>query len=276
VSMADLSGKVALVTGAARAPGMGRATALRLARDGADVVCVDQAAGDTDERESDGVVPGVLDSVAAEIRELGRRSITFELDPTDASAVQNAVDSTVTEFGRLDACCHFAGGTGPGLATGPLLDIDERAWDRCLDINLISAWLVAKSAAQAMVRGGNGGAIVVLSSFAARSTPEGYGAFAAARAGVVRLVEVLALELAASGIRANAVLPLGVVSDQPNPGLAELASRDGGLDEWVARSIPAGRLQSPDEVASVASFLCGGDASFVSGQAIAVSGGALR
>ncbi len=127
-----------------------------------------------------------------------------------------------------------------------------------------------------MIECGGGGAIVVLSSFAARSTPEGYGAFSAARAGVVRLVEVLALELAAVGVRANAVLPLGVASDQPNPGLAELADRDGGIDDWMRRSIPAGRLQSADEVASVAAFLCGADASFVSGQAIAVSGGALR
>ena len=274
--MAGLEGKVAFVTGAARAPGMGRATALRLARDGADVVCVDQAPGDTDERDSDGVAAGALDAVADEIRQLGRRAMTFELDPTDVTAVQEAVNATVDQLGRLDVCCHFAGGTGPRLGTGPLLEIDEQAWDRCIDTNLISAWVVTRAAAEAMIECGDGGAIVVLSSFAARSTPEGYGAFSAARAGVVRLVEVLALELAASGIRANAVLPLGVASDQPNPGLAELADRDGGLDDWVQRSIPAGRLQSPDEVAAVAAFLCGADASFVSGQAISVSGGALR
>ena len=247
-----------------------------MARDGADVVCVDQPSADSDERDSDVVAPGALDAVTDEIRQLGRRAITFELDPADVTAVQSAVKATVDELGRLDVCCHFAGGTGPRLGTGRLLEIDEEAWDRCIDTNLISAWVVTRAAAEAMIECGDGGAIVVLSSFAARSTPEGYGAFSAARAGVVRLVEVLALELAASGIRANAVLPLGVTSDQPNPGLAELADREGGLDDWIQRSIPAGRLQSADEVASVAAFLCGADASFVSGQAISVSGGALR
>jgi NAD(P)-dependent dehydrogenase (short-subunit alcohol dehydrogenase family) len=255
---------------------MGQATALRLARDGADVVCVDQRPdGAVD--DSDTTAPGALEALADEIRFVGRRALTFEIDMNDADAVQSAVDTTTNELGRLDICCHFAGGTGPRLATGPLLEIDEDAWDRCLDANLVSAWIVTRACALAMTSAGHGGAIVALSSFAARNTPEGYGAFSSARAGVVRLVEVLALELASAGIRANAVLPLGVASTtQPNPGLAELAGRDDGLDAWVQRNIPAGRLQAADEVASVAAFLCSDDASFVSGQAIAVSGGAVR
>jgi NAD(P)-dependent dehydrogenase (short-subunit alcohol dehydrogenase family) len=275
--MTSMEGKVAFVTGAVRAPGMGRATALRLARHGADVVCVDIAPDGGDPNDSDNVADGALDALADEVRALGQRALTFELDLVDASAVQAAVDATVADFGRLDMCCHFAGGTGPSLGTGPLLSIDERAWDRCIDANLISAWIVAKACAEQMVRAGEG-SIVLLSSFAARNTPEGYGAFSAAREGVVRLVEVLGLELAASGVRANAVLPLGVAPHgQPNPGLDELATRtDGDIDGWVRRHIPLGRLQSPDEVAAVAAFLCSDDASFISGQAIAVSGGAIR
>lgn len=268
-------GRVALVTGAARAPGMGQAVATHLAREGADVVCIDQTPSG-DAADSDTTPVGALDALADEIRFLGRRALTFEIDVTDADAVQQVVDATTRELGRLDICCHFSGGTGPRLATGPLLDIDEAAWDRCIDTNLISAWLVMRSCAQAMTTAGNGGAIVALASFAARNAPAGYGAFSSARAGVVRLVEVLALEVASAGIRVNAVLPLGVESAQPNPGLAELAARVGGMDEWVQRNIPMGRLQSADEVATVAAFLCSDDASFVSGQAISVSGGAVR
>lgn len=179
-----MNGKVALVTGAARAPGLGRATAVRLAQQGADIACVDVPPSDGDPTDSSMVVAGALDALADDLRELGRRVLSFELDPADATAVQAAVSATVAELGRLDVCCHFAGGTGPSLGTGPLLTIDEKAWDRCIDTNLISAWIVARACAEAMVRSGDGGSIVMLSSFAARNTPEGYGAFSAAREGV--------------------------------------------------------------------------------------------
>jgi NAD(P)-dependent dehydrogenase (short-subunit alcohol dehydrogenase family) len=182
--MTAMNGKVALVTGAARAPGLGRATAVRLAQQGADIACVDVPPSDGDPTDSSMVVAGALDALADDLRELGRRVLSFELDPADATAVQAAVSATVAELGRLDVCCHFAGGTGPSLGTGPLLTIDEKAWDRCIDTNLISAWIVARACAEAMVRSGDGGSIVMLSSFAARNTPEGYGAFSAAREGV--------------------------------------------------------------------------------------------
>lgn len=276
--MRGLHGKVALVTGAARPPGLGHATALRLAAEGADVVCVDAPPGGDADADSDAVAPGALDQLAKEISGMGRRAIALASDLSDEAAVDAVVAGAVDELGRIDVCCHLGGGTGPRLGTGPLVEIDEAAWDRCMTANLVTPWLVARACAVQMVAQGTGGAITLLSSYAVRNTPEGFGAFSAARAGVVRLVEVLAVELAAAGVRANAVLPLGVEpTDVPNPGLEQLL-RDRGesREHWARRAIPMGRLQAADETAAVFAFLSSDDASFVSGQAVNVAGGAVR
>ncbi len=126
-----------------------------------------------------------------------------------------------------------------------------------------------------MVDAGRGGAIVSLSSSAGVAGEAGFGAFSAARAGVLRLTEVLATELAPHQIRANAICPLGVspAAGGGNPGLEHGVARR-GLDEWVRATIPLGRMQTPEETAAVVVFLASDAASFVSGQAITVAGGA--
>jgi NAD(P)-dependent dehydrogenase (short-subunit alcohol dehydrogenase family) len=272
------AGKIALVTGAARPPGLGRATALRLAAEGADVVCVDAPPGGDAGLDSDAVAPGALDRLVETIEAGGRRAFAVEADLGAAGQAEAVVNEAVERFGRLDVCCHLGGGTGPRLATGPLLDIGEAAWDRCVAANLTAPWLTTRACAAAMTEQGDGGAITLLSSFAVRNTPERYGAFAAARAELGHLVEVLAAELGPAGIRVNAVLPLGVAPDTAtNPGLDDLLSRtNDDAATWVRRQIPLGRLQSPDETAAVFAFLSSDDASFVSGQALSVSGGAVR
>jgi NAD(P)-dependent dehydrogenase (short-subunit alcohol dehydrogenase family) len=270
--------KVAFVTGVGRPPGLGRATALRLAREGADVVCVDAPASGDPTRDSDSVPRGAVDQVVDLIHELSRRALAVEADLTRPEGVDVAIGRAVEQFGRIGVCCHLGGGTGPNLGTGPLVDIDEAAWDRCLATNLTAPWLVARACARHMVEQGDAGSITLLSSFAARNAPERYGAFSAARSGLVRLVEVLALELAASNIRVNAVLPLGVEPvGASNPGLDDLRRSTGQpLDEWVRQHVPLGRLQRADETAAVFAFLASDEASFVSGQAVSVSGGAVR
>ena len=275
--MSDFAGRVAWVAGAARRPGIGRAAAVQLARRGADVACVDVVTDTPDERESYRVSRAALDGTAAAVEAEGRRALSLAVEVTDAAAVEASVAATVDTFGRIDVCCNLSGGTGPTLGNGSLLSLEPGSWAAALDANLTAVWLGARACARPMVERGEGGAIVSLSSSAGVIGEPGFGAFSAARGGVLRLTEVLATELAPHGIRANAVCPLGVSPELGggNPGLERgTGARRGSLDDWVRATIPLGRMQHPDETAAVIVFLASDAASFVSGQAITVAGGA--
>lgn len=275
--MLSFAGKVAWVAGAARPPGIGRATAVLLARLGADVACVDVVDDAAGRDQSYRVSRAALDDTAAAVEAEGRRALVLDVELTDPAAVDDAVARTVRELGRIDVACNLSGGTGAALGTGRLLDVTPESFAAALDANLTATWLGARACARHMVEraraGDAGGAIVNLASSAALAGAPGVGAFSAARAGVVRLTEVLALELAEHGIRANAVCPLGVSPHQGagNPGLVQ---NQGGAPDWARRTIPLGRYQEPDETAAVIVFLASDAASFVTGQAISVTGGA--
>jgi len=273
----DFAGKVAWVAGAARRPGIGRAAAVQLARRGADVACVDVVTATPEDADSYRVSQDALDATAAAVEAEGRRALSLAVELTDPDAVDASIATTVDAFGRVDVCCNLSGGTGPRLGNGALLRIEPESWTAALHANLTAVWLGARSCARRMVEQGDGGAIVSLSSSAGVMGEPGFGAFSAARGGVLRLTEVLATELAPHRIRANAVCPLGVSprAGGGNPGLEHgAARRQGNLDEWVRATIPLGRMQDPDETAAIIVFLASDGASFVSGQAITVAGGA--
>ena len=275
--MTDFAGQVAWVAGAARRPGIGRAAAVQLARRGANVACVDVVTPTPDVADSYRVNHDALDATAAAVETEGRRALSLAVELTDPEAVEASVAETVEAFGRVDVCCNLSGGTGPHLGNGSLLRLEPASWTAALHANLTAAWLGARSCARRMVEQGDGGAIVSLSSSAGVMGEPGFGAFSAARGGVLRLTEVLATELAPHRIRANAVCPLGVspTAGGGNPGLEHgAARRQGSLDDWVRATIPLGRLQDPDETAAVIVFLASRAASFVSGQAVTVAGGA--
>jgi NAD(P)-dependent dehydrogenase (short-subunit alcohol dehydrogenase family) len=267
------------VSGVARPPGIGLATALRFARAGWNLACADLV---TDAPADTGTVtPAFFAEVIAQLTQAvtgggGQLLALPQLDhrPDSWDAL---VTATTTRFGRVDVCCALNGVTGALAGDGPLADLSAASWERGIELNLTATWLLVRAAARAMRASGRPGAITVLSSQAGLVAKPDVGVVGAARAAVNHLVAVLAKELGPDQIRVNAVAPLSVApSDRfPNPGLVALAERAGmPFSAWVAGQIPLGRPQHADETAAVIEFLCSNAASYVSGVTIPVHGGA--
>jgi NAD(P)-dependent dehydrogenase (short-subunit alcohol dehydrogenase family) len=274
--LSGLDGKVALVTGAARRRSIGRATALRLAREGADVACLDIARPYREFPQYGVASADELDEVVREIQGLGRRALALRADVSSWDEVHAAVARAYDALGRIDICCNVAGGAGAGMGAGPLLQIAESEWDRVIDVNLKGTWIVARACAERMLAGGRGGRIVNVSSQAGKRGFAMLGAYCAAKAGVILLTQVLAQELGASGITVNAVCPGTVDTDLLNKDKQfeqMVGILEGDFQRWVSREIPLNRLQTPDEVAAAIAFLASDDAAYITGEAINVSGG---
>ena len=272
---AHLAGKVALVSGVGRSPGIGRATALRLARAGAHVACA-ELVGDSGSADTGSADRALFDRIVAEVEDAGPGEV-LALPMTELGGWDRVVDSVLTRFARLDICCALNGVTGAEAGNGPLIELTADSWQRCLDGNLTASFALMTEAARALIGRGSPGAIVALSSHAAQSPAAGVGAVGAARAALQHLVAVLAQELAPHGIRCNAVSPLAVLPEDrfANPGLVAFAERAAGsLSAWLAEGVPLGRGQSADETAAVVEFLCSDDASYVTGVTVPVAGGA--
>jgi NAD(P)-dependent dehydrogenase (short-subunit alcohol dehydrogenase family) len=276
----EFTGKIALVAGCARPPGIGYATALRLARKGATVICVDAVGDQPDGGYDTGIVTAaLLDDVTAEVAAVaGAPVLSVPADPYDQSSWERAAATVLDRFGRVDICCALMGTTGPFAGDGDLIDIPLDSWQRCYDVNVVAPLLLSRTCARDMVERGEGGAIVILSSYSAVVPPAGNGAIASARAAVNRITETLAIELAPHQIRVNAVQPLSVRSDDarfPNPGLSRLADHEAdSFSTWVRGQVPLGRPQRADETAAAVEFLCSDEASFITGVSLTVAGGA--
>jgi NAD(P)-dependent dehydrogenase (short-subunit alcohol dehydrogenase family) len=276
MSLTGIAGKVALVTGAARRRGIGRATAVRLAAEGADVACLDIARPYNDFPDYGVAAADELDEVVHEIEVRGRRALALRADVSSSEEVTAAVARAHEVLGVIDLVCNVAGGAGLGMGMGPLLQIEEREWDRVIDVNLKGTWLVSRACAERMLAAGRPGRIVNVSSQAGKRGFPLLGAYCAAKAGVVLLTQVMAQELGPAGITVNAVCPGTVDTDLLNKdGQFELmvGALEGSLERWIGREIPLGRLQTADDVAAAIAFLCSDDAGYITGEALNVSGG---
>jgi len=242
-----LEGKVALVTGAAR--GIGRAIAMRLAAMGARVVVNDLAAEEA------------IAAAVAEIEAAGGRAMGLRANVTVAAEVAAMVDRVVGELGGLDILVNNAGIARDML----LLRLSEEDWDAVLSTNLKGAYLCARAAARPMIKA-RWGRIVNISSVVGIAGNAGQANYAAAKAGLIGLTRSLAKELGSRGITVNAVAP-GFILTAMTANLPDKVR-----EEAIART-PVGRLGQPEDVAAAVGFLCSEEASFITGQVLAVDGG---
>jgi NAD(P)-dependent dehydrogenase (short-subunit alcohol dehydrogenase family) len=243
-----LQGQVAAITGGAL--GIGRATALTFAAEGAIV-----ALGD--------VETAAAEAVVREITERGGKAIAVNMDVGDAGQVQAFVERVVAEFGRLDVMFANA-----GIAhAAPFLKHPEAQWHRVLRVNLTGVFLCCQAAARQMVKQG-GGRIITTASINGFRGVENLVGYNVAKAGVVELTRTMAVELAPYHITVNAIAP-AQIDTRLTQGLPEEARR-----RRVER-IPMGRFGEPEEVARAALFLASDDASYVTGHTLAVDGGYL-
>lgn len=245
-----VEGKIALVTGGGS--GIGRATALTFAREGAKVVVADV------------VVDGGEETVRL-IKAAGGEALFVKADMAKAAEVEAMVQKAVATYGRLDCAHNNAGIEG---ATGRTADYREEDWDRVISINLTGVWFCLKYEIAQMLKQG-GGAIVNTASDAGLLGVPQMPAYVASKHGVVGLTKTAALEYAKSGIRVNAVCP-GVIK---TPMVDRITGQRAGRAERMAAAEPVGRMGKPEEIAEAVVWLCSEAASFVTGLSMPVDGG---
>ena len=250
-----LSGKVAVITGAAR--GIGRACAERFASDGATVVV-----SDIDEAEGE--------ACAEAIRQSGGQASFAACDVAQKLDVRNLITSTVDQLGSVDICVSNAG----VVHGADFLDLKEADFDRVLNVNLKGTFMFGQAAARRMVEqveaGGKPGSIINMSSVNAVFAIPNQVPYTISKGGVNQLTKVMALSLAEYGIRVNAIGPGSIMTDI----LKAVANDQAAMDKIMSRT-PMGRIGEPSEIASVAAFLASDDASYITGQTIYPDGGRL-
>jgi NAD(P)-dependent dehydrogenase (short-subunit alcohol dehydrogenase family) len=249
--MNTLHGKVALVTGAAS--GIGRASALLFAAEGAAVVALDRAAD--------------VETTVSQIRSNGGRAIALIKDSSAEADVAGAVALAVKEYGGLDVCYANAGISG-GLV--PFFEETVERWKEVLDVNLIGTFLAVKYAALAMVQQRRG-SIICTASVAGLRSGAGGMPYSASKAGVISLVQTAANQLTGTGVRINAICPGLIETGMTRPIFEQARAR--GSERKIGQLNPLRRPGVPDEIARTALFLASDASSYVNGQAIAVDGG---
>jgi len=248
--MKRLEGKTALVTGAAS--GIGRASAVLFASEGANVVVLDRS-------------PAV-EETATQIRNAGGRVTAFVKDSSEEANVADAIDAAVREFGALDVCYANAGVSG-GMV--PLQEQTPEFWTEILKINLIGTFLAVKQAARVMTPRGKG-SIICTASVAGLRSGAGGSPYSASKAGVISLVQTTAYQLSGTGIRINAICP-GLIETGMTRTIFDHA-RAKGTDHKIGQLNPLRRAGAPIEIANMALFLASDEASYVNGQAFPVDG----
>ena len=244
----DLSGKVALVTGAGR--GLGRASALLLAQAGADVAAASRSTVE-------------LETLAVEIRALGRQASVHELDIRSVDAIHASVDAVIAQHGRIDILVNNAGTN----VQQEVLDVTEEAWDTVMTTNLRGAFFCAQTVGRHMLERGSGKIINMCSTFANLGF-QGRASYAASKGGLAQVTRVMAIEWASRGVNVNAVGPTATMTK-----MNEELFRDAAWQAKVVSRIPAGRYAKPEDVAGAVLYLASPASDMVHGHMLMVDGG---
>ncbi|MGH2811739.1 MAG: SDR family NAD(P)-dependent oxidoreductase [Actinomycetota bacterium] len=247
----SLEGKIAYVTGASR--GIGKAIALALAEHGADVAVAARSVE-------------ALEQTAKEIEAFGRRAVVVPTDVTDAKQVEEGIATTISELGGLEVVVNNAGGS---RFMSPLIGVREEGWDKSINVNLKSTFLVCKAVGTHLLDQSKGSVINIASVAGVHGSPT-LSFYSAAKHGMIGLTRTLAREWASLGVRVNAISP-GAVDTEIWGSLAE----DDNFVEMSKAGIPMGRWAQPEEIAGAAVFLASDASSFMTGGNIVIDGGAI-
>jgi 3-oxoacyl-[acyl-carrier protein] reductase/meso-butanediol dehydrogenase/(S,S)-butanediol dehydrogenase/diacetyl reductase len=273
--MKTLEGKVAIVTGAGRMRGIGRAIAARLAEDGAAVVATARSPQSFPEHEREAGWSGAQ-SVAEEILAAGGRALALDVDVTKPQQVREMAEQARRKFGRIDILVN---NHGLALVAGKkdLWQVDDEEWYREIDVNLHGVYHCCKAVAPVLIEQGEGGRIINISSLAGRTGQPQYGGYTPAKFAVIGLTQMLARELAPHGVTVNAIAPGSTDTDMMDGTFRRTGERIGipfeAVKGAVAQFIPLGRQGEPREIAGVVSYLASPAAAYITGQTINVDGG---
>lgn len=276
-----LQGRVALVTGAAR--GQGRAHAVRLAGEGADIIAIDACAPISETITYPMPTLADLDETARAVEATGATALTRQVDIRDLAAQQQVVADGVQRFGRLDILVANAG----VLSWGRMFEMSEEQWDTVIDVNLSGTWRTIRAAVPAMIEAGNGGSVIIVSSSAGLKATPGNAHYAASKYGLVALTNSLALEVGEFGIRVNSIHPYSIQTPMIEPAaMAEIFAKfPSYLHSFAPMPLKpiAGEgkpglkeFMSPEEVADVVAWLAGDGSTTISGSQIAVDRGVMK